>query len=82
MKLLHCLESIRRAGEKSIIFSQWTGFLDLLEIPLRRRRIEFLRFDGKLAQKSRERVLKEFGESRDKLVRPSRCFAPFLNSSW
>lgn len=72
MKLLQCLESIRKTGEKSIIFSQWTGFLDLLEIPLRRRRIGFLRFDGKLAQKSRERVLKEFSESRDKLVRPSR----------
>nr|XP_010918825.1 DNA repair protein RAD5B [Elaeis guineensis] len=68
MKLFQCLESIRKTGEKSIIFSQWTGFLDLLEIPLRRRRIGFLRFDGKLAQKSRERVLKEFGESRDKLV--------------
>lgn len=55
-------------GEKSIVFSQWTGFMDLLEIALRRKNICFLRFDGKLQQKQRERVLKEFSESRDKLV--------------
>lgn len=55
-------------GEKSIVFSQWTSFLDLLEIPLRRRGIEFLRFDGKLAQKAREKVLKEFNETKQKTV--------------
>ncbi|KAF2313951.1 hypothetical protein GH714_020818 [Hevea brasiliensis] len=69
-KLLECLERIRRSssGEKSIVFSQWTSFLDLLEIPLRRRRIGFLRFDGKLVQKQRERVLKEFNETEEKTV--------------
>ncbi|OMO95524.1 SNF2-related protein [Corchorus olitorius] len=69
-KLLKCLESIRRSGsgEKSIVFSQWTSFLDLLEIPLRRRGIGFLRFDGSLSQKQRERVLREFNETGDKMV--------------
>ncbi|XVF62919.1 hypothetical protein PTKIN_Ptkin09bG0047400 [Pterospermum kingtungense] len=69
-KLLECLERIHwsGSGEKSIVFSQWTSFLDLLEIPLRRRGIGFLRFDGKLAQKQRERVLKEFNETREKMV--------------
>ncbi|XP_015580945.2 DNA repair protein RAD5B isoform X2 [Ricinus communis] len=69
-KLLECLERIRRSdcGEKSIIFSQWTSFLDLLEIPLRRRAIGFLRFDGKLVQKQRERTLKEFNETKEKMV--------------
>ncbi|XP_052208103.1 DNA repair protein RAD5B [Diospyros lotus] len=69
-KLLEFLEKIRRSGsgEKSIVFSQWTSFLDLLEIPLRRRRIGFLRFDGKLVQKHRERVLKEFNETSEKMV--------------
>lgn len=70
-KLLECLEGIRRSGsgEKSIVFSQWTSFLDLLEIPLRRRRIGFLRFDGKLVQKQRERVLNEFNETKEKTVK-------------
>ncbi|XP_022723142.1 DNA repair protein RAD5B [Durio zibethinus] len=69
-KLLKCLEGIRRSGsgEKSIVFSQWTSFLDLLEIPLRRRGIGFLRFDGRLVQKQRERVLKEFNETGEKMV--------------
>ncbi|KAK6278867.1 hypothetical protein POUND7_019134 [Theobroma cacao] len=69
-KLLECLERIRRSGsgEKSIVFSQWTSFLDLLEIPLRRRGIGFLRFDGRLVQKQRENVLKEFRETGEKMV--------------
>ncbi|KAF2552456.1 hypothetical protein F2Q68_00035669 [Brassica cretica] len=69
-ELIECLEKIRMSGtgEKSIVFSQWTSFLDLLEIPLRRRGIEFLRFDGKLAQKAREKVLKEFNETNQKTV--------------
>ncbi|XP_015887954.4 DNA repair protein RAD5B [Ziziphus jujuba] len=70
IKLLECLERIRSSGsgERSIIFSQWTAFLDLLEIPLKRRGIGFLRFDGKLMQKQRERVLKEFNETKQKMV--------------
>lgn len=69
-KLLDCLEQICESGsgEKSIVFSQWTSFLDLLEIPLKRRGVGFLRFDGKLVQKQRERVLKEFSETKDKMV--------------
>lgn len=71
LKLLECLESIRGKGfgEKSIVFSQWTSFLDLLEIPLKRRKIGFLRFDGSLSQKNREKTLKEFNETSDKMVR-------------
>ena len=34
--LLEELESFRSSGSKSIIFSQWTAFLDLLQIPLSR----------------------------------------------
>ncbi|XP_008438555.2 DNA repair protein RAD5B [Cucumis melo] len=66
-KLLECLEQINQSGsgEKSIVFSQWTTFFDLLEIPLKRKRIGFFRFDGKLSQKHRERVLKEFSESKE-----------------
>ncbi|KAJ9547401.1 hypothetical protein OSB04_019944 [Centaurea solstitialis] len=69
-KLLECLEGIRKrgSGEKSIVFSQWTSFLDLLEIPLKRKKIGFLRFDGSLSQKNREKTLKEFSETTDKMV--------------
>lgn len=77
-KLLDNLECLRKScfGEKSIVFSQWTSFLDLLEIPLKRRRIGFLRFDGRLSQKQREHVLREFSETGEKMVRSS-CFLLF-----
>ncbi|KAI3829087.1 hypothetical protein L1987_03201 [Smallanthus sonchifolius] len=70
LKLLECLDNIKRkgCGEKSIVFSQWTSFLDLLEIPLKRRKIGFLRFDGSLSQKNREKTLREFSETTDKMV--------------
>ncbi|KAK3043438.1 hypothetical protein RJ639_002017 [Escallonia herrerae] len=68
LKLLECLERVIQSGEKCIVFSQWTSFMDLLEIPLKRRGIGFLRFDGKLSQKHRERVLKEFTETSENMV--------------
>jgi DNA repair protein RAD5 len=68
-KLFEFLEhSQKYSDEKSIVFSQWTSFFDLLENPLRRRGIGFLRFDGKLTQKQREKVLKEFNETKEKRV--------------
>ncbi|KAL5701977.1 DNA repair protein rad5b [Ranunculus cassubicifolius] len=69
-KLLDCLEKLhaKGCGEKSIVFSQWTSFFDLLQIPLNKRGIKFLRFDGKLSQRNREIVLKEFNEGKDKMV--------------
>ncbi|KAK8468266.1 hypothetical protein PHAVU_007G272200 [Phaseolus vulgaris] len=69
-KLFEFLERILNSpsGEKSIVFSQWTSFFDLLENPLRRRGIGFLRYDGKLTQKQREKVLDEFNKTREKRV--------------
>ncbi|KAJ4848061.1 hypothetical protein Tsubulata_015846 [Turnera subulata] len=69
-ELMRCLERIHLSdsGEKSIVFTQWTSFLDLLEIPLKRKGIEFLRYDGQLAQKQREKILKEFNKTSEKMV--------------
>ncbi|XP_050891264.1 DNA repair protein RAD5B isoform X2 [Lathyrus oleraceus] len=68
-RLFDFLEHIQKySDEKSIVFSQWTSFFDLLENPLRRRGIGFLRFDGKLTQKQREKVLKEFNNTKEKRV--------------
>lgn len=79
-KLLECLENIRQSGsgEKSIVFSQWTSFLDLLEIPLKRRKIGFLRFEDKLAKKQRENVLKEFSQTSKKMVSSELVIELFL----
>ncbi|CAH1452492.1 unnamed protein product [Lactuca virosa] len=66
--LLKDLESFRSTGSKSIVFSQWTAFLDLLQIPLSRNNISFVRLDGTLNQQQREKVIKQFSEESDILV--------------
>ncbi|KAI3461336.1 hypothetical protein Pfo_017999 [Paulownia fortunei] len=60
--LMRELGYLQTVGSKSIIFSQWTAFLDLLQIPLSRSNIPFLRLDGTLNQQQRERVIKQFSE--------------------
>ncbi|XP_010031449.2 DNA repair protein RAD5A isoform X2 [Eucalyptus grandis] len=66
--LLHELENLKSSGSKSIVFSQWTAFLDLLQIPLSRNKIPFVRLDGSLSQQQRENVIKRFSEDNDILV--------------
>lgn len=63
--LLRELEALRSSGSKSIVFSQWTAFLDLLQIPLIRSGIPFVRLDGTLNQQQREKVIKQFSEESD-----------------
>lgn len=54
-------------NSKSVIFSQFTSFLDILEPALTGASIPFLRFDGSMAQKQRAAVLTEFAN------RPKGC---------
>lgn len=64
--LLSHLKRLRRedAHLKSVVFSQFTSFLDLIETALERDRIPFLRFDGSMQQKARAAVLAEFAARR------------------
>lgn len=66
--LLRELEGLRSSGAKSIVFSQWTAFLDLLQIPLSRHNFSFARLDGTLNLQQREKVIKEFSEDKSILV--------------
>jgi DNA repair protein RAD5 len=63
--LLTHLKNIRREDKtmKSVVFSQFTSFLDLIEPALTRDHIPFLRFDGSMSQKSRAAVLTEYTNS-------------------
>lgn len=63
--LLTHLKNIRREHKsaKSVVFSQFTSFLDLIEPALTRDHIPFLRFDGTLSQKQRAAILTEFTSS-------------------
>ncbi|CRK16268.1 hypothetical protein BN1708_011705 [Verticillium longisporum] len=48
---------------KSVVFSQFTSFLTLIEPALTKSNIKFLRLDGTMAQKARAAVLNEFQEA-------------------
>ena len=64
--LLTHLKRLRREepSVKSVVFSQFTSFLDLLEPALSRDKIQFMRFDGSMQQKQRAAVLNEFAATR------------------
>src|SRR5213593_3394256 len=47
-------------GRKVLLFSEWTTMLDLIEPPLRKRRLPFVRLDGSVPQKRRQALVHEF----------------------
>lgn len=67
--LLAQLKRIKRTERlaKSVVFSQFTSFLDILAPALTSANIPFLRFDGSMQQKARAAVLGEFAN------RPKGC---------
>ena len=68
--LLTHLKSLRRElpGTKSVVFSQFTSFLSLIEPALNRASIPFLRLDGSMAQSARATVLEHFATSKKGVV--------------
>lgn len=63
--LIRELRTLRREHPKmkSVVFSQFTSFLTLIEPALTRANIKFLRLDGSMAQKTRAAVLTKFAET-------------------
>lgn len=57
------LEKVIADGHKALVFSQWTGFLDLVEPHLRERGVRFNRLDGTTSD--RAGVVREFQEQDD-----------------
>jgi DNA repair protein RAD5 len=68
--LLQHLKRTRKEepAAKTVVFSQFTSFLDLIEPALTRDRIPFLRFDGSISQKVRAQILTEFSTSQKPYV--------------
>nr|CAB3457773.1 unnamed protein product [Digitaria exilis] len=48
------------APAKAIVFSQWTGMLDLLELSLNADLIQYRRLDGTMSLNSRDKAVKDF----------------------
>ncbi|KAI9385263.1 hypothetical protein POPTR_011G046400v4 [Populus trichocarpa] len=51
---------IKAVGEKAIVFSQWTGMLDLLEACLKNSSIQYRRLDGTMSVTARDKAVKDF----------------------
>ncbi|KAJ3053601.1 DNA repair protein rad16 [Rhizophlyctis rosea] len=56
------------AQTKSIIFSQWTGMLDLLEVPLTQYSFKFCRLDGKMTRPDRNAAMHKLKEDPEVTV--------------
>ncbi|GLC43495.1 hypothetical protein PLESTM_001479400 [Pleodorina starrii] len=54
--------------DKVIVFSQWTSMLDLLEIPLKKAKIQFRRLDGTMTVANRERAIQDFESKLEVMV--------------
>ncbi|KNE56052.1 hypothetical protein AMAG_01895 [Allomyces macrogynus ATCC 38327] len=50
----------RDSTTKSVIFSQWTSMMDLIEVPLRQRGFQFVRLDGTLTRRDRDEAIDQF----------------------
>ncbi|KAK8000085.1 hypothetical protein PG990_012685 [Apiospora arundinis] len=62
-KCIEVLRDIQESGEKTIVFSQWTLLLDLLEVPLKHDlNIRFRRYDGGMSAKARDEAVHEFAD--------------------
>ncbi|KAI0255631.1 SNF2 family N-terminal domain-containing protein [Lactifluus subvellereus] len=60
LALIELLRVAEDAGDKTIVYSQWTSMLDLLETLLARYGIQNLRYDGKMRSEARDATLTAF----------------------
>ncbi|KAI1800388.1 SNF2 family N-terminal domain-containing protein [Daldinia bambusicola] len=61
-KTMEILQAIREKNpqEKTLIFSLWTSFLDLLEIPIQDQGFKYTRYDGTMHHRDRDAAAKSF----------------------
>ncbi|KAI8343720.1 SNF2 family N-terminal domain-containing protein [Chlamydoabsidia padenii] len=63
--LIRHLKQYIADGRRTVVFSQYTGFLDMIQVALNLHDIDFVRFDGTLSQAQREKVLAKFSPKDD-----------------
>lgn len=65
--MIRHIRDYRKEKHKTVVFSQFTGFLDLIELALKKEGFSFVRLDGSLSQSQRENVLAEFANPNNKV---------------
>ncbi|KAF7728830.1 DNA helicase rad5 [Apophysomyces ossiformis] len=61
--MLRHLRQYGKEGRKTVVFSQFTSFLDIIEVALKRAGTDFERLDGTQSQAHREKVLARFSSN-------------------
>ncbi|MCJ1309461.1 hypothetical protein MMC25_003121 [Agyrium rufum] len=66
-KTMEILQAVRdqEEGEKTIIFSQFTSLLDLLEVPISNKEWGYRRYDGSMTVIARNNAVMEFTDNPD-----------------
>lgn len=64
MEILEATQS-RKDNEKTIIFSQFTSMLDLIEVPISRKDWSYKRYDGSMSSNARNDAVLEFTDRKD-----------------
>jgi SWI/SNF-related matrix-associated actin-dependent regulator of chromatin subfamily A3 len=59
LALVEALKPLRACGEKAIVFSNWTSFLDIIARALQSRGFRFTRIDGSLSREVRAQAVRE-----------------------
>lgn len=69
-KTVELLEKIKQndSTEKTLIFSQFTSFLDLIEVPLMRKGVSYQRYDGSMKMDERADAVNKFMDDTNQNV--------------
>ncbi|KAK4140210.1 SNF2 family N-terminal domain-containing protein [Dichotomopilus funicola] len=63
-QVIELLEKIQETGEKTIIFSQWTALLDLIECQIKYKlNLRYCRYTGKMSRNQRDESVQDFIEN-------------------
>ncbi|KAK1750232.1 ATP-dependent helicase ULS1 [Echria macrotheca] len=63
-RVVELLREIQEAGEKTIIFSQWTSLLDLIECQIKYKlRLKYCRYTGGMSREQRDASVEEFSKN-------------------
>lgn len=66
--LMQILEATRGNGNKTIIFSQWTRFLDIVQSRLEQDGYKFCRLDGTMSAQKRDGALRQLEGDKDTTI--------------
>jgi SNF2 family DNA or RNA helicase len=64
-QVVDLLEEIQETDEKTIIFSQWTGMLDMIECQIKYKLsgLRYCRYTGKMSRNQRDEAVRDFCEN-------------------